>query len=85
MEPPMRAQVFCFGAIERRSRAHCKVVECCSVTLLSASSAVSAGLRCERQAVSTAERAELWGEGHGVDEGPDAWGLRHRAPFEVSS
>ena len=36
----------------------------------SASSAVSAVLRCERQAVSTAERAELRGEGNGADEEP---------------
>jgi hypothetical protein len=35
---------------------------------LSASSAVTF---CP-QAISTAERAELWGEGYGADEGPDA-------------
>ena len=60
---PMRAQVLCLGAIERRSRSHHGVSGCLfSDPALSATSASSAVIGCP-QAVSTAERAELRGEG----------------------
>ena len=52
-----------------------------SDSALSASSARSAIPRCERQAISTAERAELWGEGHGADEGAGLVFGRHQATF----
>jgi len=87
---PMRAQMLVLGAIGRRSRAHHVAVECCSVTLLSLRplralrsprSHVANDNRSLPQAVSTAERAELWGEGHGADEGAGLVSWRHQATF----
>jgi len=68
---PMRAQMLVFWC----HRASFEVLAWGLGALLSdpafsassARSAVSAVLRCERQPVSTAERAELWGEGCGAD------------------
>jgi len=82
----MRAQVLCLGAIERRARFHRDASGYCSVTLLSLRPLRSPqSYHCERQAASTAERAELWGEGHGADEGAGLVFWRDRALFEVSS
>jgi len=58
---------------------------CQSVSASSASSAVSAVLRCEQQTVSTAERAELRGEGMEPMGTQMLVSWRDRASFQVSS
>jgi hypothetical protein len=59
---PMRAQVLCLGAIGRHSRLHHEARVLLCDPAFSATSASSAVTFCP-QAVSTAERAELWREG----------------------
>jgi len=80
-----------FGAIGLRSRVRREALEYWSVTLLSLRplrplrSDVANDNRSLPQAVSTAERAESWGEKNGADEGPNACVGRHRASFQSSS